>query len=372
MPYTNPIIFTGDHLARTPSQPVNQGNPGDANFAMIVRDAAAVGTENDIYRLVWTGNVNNPGQTDSFKNGQWWSIQKYDPAQDDDHNPTTGEGGWASAPVYQQLNPKPDLVAGLGSGDNYIVFENQGPGGGHLIFDVDKVFPKTPENVTYPGPDTGDLHFDDAGKTYPPCFTRGTMIDTPQGRVAVENLLPGDLVLTRDHGAQPLRWIGSRKLSGALLTLFGDMRPIRIRAGALGRKVPAADLVVSPQHRVLVRSRIAERMFGESEVLVAAKQLLVVDGVDIVQDMAEVEYFHLLFDSHEIVMSNGAETESLFTGPQALKALGAAARREILTLFPELAAPDHETVGARMLVSGRQGRKLAMRHRNNQRVLQHA
>lgn len=76
-------------------------------------------------------------------------------------------------------------------------------------------------------------------------------------------------------------------------------------------------------------------MFGSSEVLVAAKQLLQIEGFE-QTDTSEVEYFHLLFDEHEIVRSNGAETESLYTGPQALRAVGEAARDEIPTLLPQL------------------------------------
>ncbi len=97
-------------------------------------------------------------------------------------------------------------------------------------------------------------------------------------------------------------------------------------AGALGPGHPARPLVVSPQHRILVRSAIAQRMFGSAEVLVAAKQLLSLDGIDVAQDLETVEYFHILFDRHEIVFAKGTETESLYTGPQALR--GIAAPRE--------------------------------------------
>ncbi|WP_246175358.1 Hint domain-containing protein [Paracoccus limosus] len=148
------------------------------------------------------------------------------------------------------------------------------------------------------------------------CFARGTLIQTPDGPRAIEDLHPGDLVLTLDHGAQPLRWIGAIRVGATWLALAPRLRPIRIRAGALGAGLPATDLVVSPQHRVLVRSAIAQRMFGATEVLVAAKQLVQIDGIDIATDLPEVEYFHLLFDRHEVVIANGAPTETLFTGPR--------------------------------------------------------
>ncbi len=201
------------------------------------------------------------------------------------------------------------------------------------------------------------------------CFAAGTQIDTVNGPVAVEALAVGDLIVTRDHGAQPIRWIGSKELSGAVLTKNEDLRPIRISAGALGNNTPTTDLMVSPQHRILVRSLIAQRLFGTNEVLAAAKQLLQVEGIDVAQEIDRVEYFHILLDNHEVVLSNGAETESLYTGPQALKSVGAAARAEIFALFPELQDHDYTSPAARQLLSGRQARKLAVRHIQNDKPL---
>lgn len=202
-----------------------------------------------------------------------------------------------------------------------------------------------------------------------PCFCAGTLIETPDGPVPVERLEAGDSVLTRDHGAQVLRWIGGTRLSRLHLLRAPHLRPIRIRAGALGQGVPATDLLVSPQHRMLVRSAIARRMFDTDEVLVAAKQLLMLDGIDIADDLAEVGYFHLLFDRHEIVIANGAETESLYTGAEALQALGRAEMEEIMALAPMLGKAGHQPVAARLLPSGRKARKLAMRHLQHHRPL---
>ncbi|SMO99580.1 Hint domain-containing protein [Paracoccus laeviglucosivorans] len=203
----------------------------------------------------------------------------------------------------------------------------------------------------------------------PLCFAAGTMLETPDGLRAIEDLVEGDLVTTKDSGAQPIRWMGRTILNCTKLALNENLRPIRIKAGSLGGGTPTSDLIVSPQHRVLVRSKIAQKMFGAAEVLVAAKQLLTIDGIDIAIDMEKVEYFHMLFDNHEIVISNGAETESLYTGPQALRSVGAAASEEIFAIFPELRNHDHKAKSARMLPSGHMGRKLAMRHRQHRRDL---
>jgi len=221
--------------------------------------------------------------------------------------------------------------------------------------------------VTMAPDQTGTLVVDDAF----PCFVRGTEIQTSHGPIAVEKLQAGDLIMTKDHGLQPIRWIGSRKISKKALSKGAILTPIRIDAGALGEGKPEKDLIVSPQHRILVRSKIAINLFGASEVLVAAKQLLFLHGINYCDDLIEVEYFHFMFDEHEVVFSNGAETESLYIGSESKKSLGKAALQEIYMIFPELRDrdPDFRPKGARQLLSGRQGRKLAQRHASKKRPL---
>lgn len=201
------------------------------------------------------------------------------------------------------------------------------------------------------------------------CFARGTYITTSRGIKRIENLRVNDLVATKDHGLQPIRWIGSKLLSGADLRVAPNLRPVRIASGALGKNIPQSDLIVSPQHRILIRSHIAQRMFGANEVLVAAKQLVQLEGIEIADDLEDVEYFHILFDHHEVVMSNGAETESLYTGTEALKALGTSAVAEIFAIFPELQMPGYTPRPARPLTNGRLARKLSLRHQRHGRAL---
>lgn len=203
------------------------------------------------------------------------------------------------------------------------------------------------------------------GGTFQRCFARGTRILTEHGEVPVEAILPGDRVQTVDHGLQPVRWIGGSRLTAAELVAQPQLRPIRIKAGALGPGLPANDLIVSPQHRILVRSRIAQRMFGTQEVLVAAKQLRQLDGIDVAADLSQIEYFHMLFDRHEVIYSEGAATEALFTGNEALLGMADSALEEILTIFPTLRKPGYMPDPARLCVSGRMGRQLAARHARN-------
>lgn len=199
----------------------------------------------------------------------------------------------------------------------------------------------------------------------PPCFTPGTRIATPIGPRLVEDLRAGDMVLTRDNGVQIIRWIGRVRLSATRLDLQPNLRPIRITAGALGPAHPTADLIVSPQHRILVTSRIAERMFGCNEVLVAAKHLVGLSGIEVLRPNDGLTYLHMLFDQHELVLSNGFWTESLLPRDRAINGLSSAAQHEIRTLFPDLSGP----APARKILTGREGRALAGRHAKNQRVL---
>ena len=144
------------------------------------------------------------------------------------------------------------------------------------------------------------------------CFVPGTRIQTPDGPRPVEALVPGDRVLTRDNGPQPVIWSGATQLSGAELYLRPHLRPVRIRAGALGCAQPDADLLVSPGHRLLLGG--AGHLFGSTEVLAAAADLE--DGWLIRRDFSPgaVTYVHLMLERHEIVTANGMPCESFHPG----------------------------------------------------------
>lgn len=161
-----------------------------------------------------------------------------------------------------------------------------------------------------------------------PCFTPGAMIATAQGERAIETLQAGDKVMTRDHGMQGIRWIGQRSVVG-----HDDFAPILIKPGVVtGLHKP---LLVSSQHRMLFTGYRAELLYGETEVLVAAKHLI--DGRDVTQQSArEVVYIHMLFDSHEVVYANGAATESFHPGDEGVAAVDDAAREELFAISPEL------------------------------------
>lgn len=202
-----------------------------------------------------------------------------------------------------------------------------------------------------------------------PCFVRGTRILTPQGPVPVQHLRPGALICTGTGAAAPIQWIGRRRLAASALSENPKLTPVRIMAGALGAGLPARDLLVSRQHRMLVQSPIARRMFGRDQVLIPAIKLVALPGIYVDDTVPGVEYFHLLFDRHRIVFAEGAPTESLFTGPEAMRSLGAEAREEILAIFPQLAGRVHMPTPARTIPRGPQQARLIARHLRNAKPL---
>ncbi|WP_375553565.1 Hint domain-containing protein [Roseovarius mucosus] len=185
---------------------------------------------------------------------------------------------------------------------------------------------------------TGSLVFGEIENLIP-CFTPGTAIATPRGEKLVEELKVGDKVITRDNGLQEIRWIGQRGLSGDELARSPHLRPILIRAGSLGHGLPERDMLLSPQHRILLNSDRAALYFEEREVLAAAKHLIGIEGVSQVETRAAT-YIHFMCDQHEVVLSNGTWTESFQPGEQVLDGMGAAQRDEIYDLFPELRAVE--------------------------------
>jgi hypothetical protein len=203
------------------------------------------------------------------------------------------------------------------------------------------------------------------------CYALGTLIACENGLIEVQCLKVGDKVTTVDRGHQEVRWVGCRRITAVEMTTNPALKPVRISAGALGEGLPKRDLLVSQQHRMLVKSRIAERMFGSDEVLVAAKQLVTLEGIEYADDVQNIVYVHFACNQHEVVLAEGAPTESLYTGVQAMKALDQAAKAEILSIFPDLCdePSDYTPPSARPLVKGRVANKLVARHKANKRDL---
>ncbi len=165
---------------------------------------------------------------------------------------------------------------------------------------------------------TGTMAFQNI-ETVVPCFTPGTMIACDGGERPVEDLRPGDRVVTRDHGVQVLRWVGRKVLPRGDLAADPRLQPVLIRAGALGPGLPARDMRVSRQHRMLLTGARADLLFGTDEVLVRAEHLTHLPGIALAAE-TQVTYLHLLFDRHEVVLSDGTWSESFQPGDRTLAA----------------------------------------------------
>ncbi len=168
------------------------------------------------------------------------------------------------------------------------------------------------------------------------CFTPETQLMTPDGVRQISALRPGEMVLTRDNGPQPILWMGHRRMSGARLYAMPHLRPIRFRAGALGIGRPQDDLLVSPQHRMLIKGAAAQALFNTSEVLVAAEDLINDTSILVDHALREVTYVHVLLDQHNIVWANGLETESFHPSNTALESVEESQRAGLLQILPDI------------------------------------
>ncbi len=164
----------------------------------------------------------------------------------------------------------------------------------------------------------------------PSCFLRGTRIKTKSGYVAIQHLKIDDHVWTKDNGFQKIRWIGAQTVSG-----MGRFAPICFKGSAIENR---ADLIVSPLHRMLIDDWRSDVIFGQKKVLAHARDM--VNGTTIIGAPTPwVQYFHLMFDQHQIIDSEGMLSESFNPNCADLDGFNSKTRNELLAIFPEL---NHE------------------------------
>jgi hypothetical protein len=162
------------------------------------------------------------------------------------------------------------------------------------------------------GKETGRLDFTNI-ESIVPCFTPGSLIATAKRQRRVEDLQPGDMIITRDNGLQEIAWVGQRSLTQKDFIRRPELKPVLIKAGSLGEDMPERDIMVSPNHRMLIADKGVSMYFDEPEVLAAAKHLVGKDGISYV-DVPETSYIHFMFERHEVVLSDGTWTESFYPG----------------------------------------------------------
>lgn len=166
-----------------------------------------------------------------------------------------------------------------------------------------------PTKIKWEGGDPS--HLDDGKYDCPKkcaiCFVRGTRLMTPSGEVAIEDLKIGDLLVTESGAVRPIRWIGRMSFErGAAGAWADEVRPVRVACDALGAGSPHRDLYVSRAHMIHLNG-----------LLVPVGDLIngrTIKYADVETD--QLEYFHVEFETHDVVVAEGAPCESLRLAPQ--------------------------------------------------------
>lgn len=199
------------------------------------------------------------------------------------------------------------------------------------------------------------------------CFAGDTEIQTPTGPRKVDDLKAGDAVCT--GGGQTRTIIATNARRVVPLELFRETRmlPVRIKAGALGGGLPHRDLLVSRQHRLLVASRIAQRICAHEEVLIPAFRLVGLPGIEVDRSMVPITYHHILLETHDVLIANGALAESLFVGSMSHKAM----LDEVDDSATEVIVDDSplDMKPARYFPTADEARKIVAAHARHQRPL---
>jgi hypothetical protein len=177
------------------------------------------------------------------------------------------------------------------------------------------------------------------------CFLRGTLIETPQGQRPIESLQVGDMISTYDGNTLPLRWIGQRRVTAAELLLHPELRPVVLPQDMFGPGLPSRRLKLSASHRLAIGGWEMEMLFGFETALLRANHLVGVTNLPGQKAMRinpnrEIEYFHLMFDEHTLVLANGLACESFQLGAQGELALDSNDMAALATACPDQGLSD--------------------------------
>lgn len=308
---------------------------------MVARTFFAIDNENLVDNTTGVGVINNSSTPDgtifTYSSGGGAAVTvddtgglstTFDDDQSASHTVTDG-GGLVGTGTAVESESIIVIRALDGSGNptgpeiSLYIFSQNGDFSDVWGFASDSDLTDGTDYVKISGSNAGSSQYDD----FVTCFAAGTLIDTADGLMPVQDIEVGQLVWTRDAGLQAVRWASSTVTSG-----HGDCAPVIFAPGALGN---TQELVVSQQHRMLISGPHAELLFETPEVLVAAKHLVGLKGVSLGHS-SRLTYCHFMFDRHHIVRANGYLSESFFFAKAAVNALDMAARCELLSLFPSL------------------------------------
>ncbi len=185
------------------------------------------------------------------------------------------------------------------------------------------------------------------------CFTPGTLIQTEQGPLPVEQVGIGTRLQTKDNGLQAVIWQGQRHVSGARLYAMPHLAPVRLNRSSLGVDIPDNSLLVSPDHRIVLRGERARILFNCQEVLVAARDLVNDREIIVDRQVRGVQYIHLMLPQHEIVFANGVETESFHPLSADLASMASDDLTRLNAVLPDFSS-DAQSYGgyARRVLAG--------------------
>ncbi len=229
------------------------------------------------------------------------SVKVHDGSSGDDISVKVhdGSGDNVSVTVHDGSGDNVSVQVHDGSGDVVSVKVQDGPSGDDISV---KVHDGSGDDISvkvHDGSGGVSVQVDDGSGGDAPCYCRGTSILTQRGEVSVEDLAIGDPVMTISGEAKPIKWIGRRSYAGRFIAGNPEVWPIVVRAGALAPEIPVRDLWLSPGHALLL-----DGVLVPAEHLVNALTVVRADAVD------RVEYFHLEFEAHEVILAEGAPAES--------------------------------------------------------------
>lgn len=178
----------------------------------------------------------------------------------------------------------------------------------------------------------------------------GTRIATPEGPRRIEDIRPGEPVLTRDAGPMPVLWVGRQTVSGARLRLRPALRPLLVPAA--GRPGGGGAFRVAPRQRLVVAGRAVAAAFGAAEALAAAADLLDDWPLRVDHGQATVTYIQLMVARHQLILAEGRAVASFDPAEAPAGPAAAAGLAGLDAAWPGLAAdPDRFGPPARRLLS---------------------